>query len=55
MVLRHHVAVPPYVFPIRMPLVPQADVLPDSDKLSLPQSFSLQVGFDEFFHLACDV
>ena len=54
-VLRHRVAVNPYVFPIRMLLVPQTYVLPGSDELSFPQGFSLQVGLDEFFHLARDV
>ena len=53
-VLRHHVAVIPYVSLVRMLLVPQTYVLPGPDELSLPQGFRLQVCLDEFFHLARD-
>ena len=54
-VLRHHLAVIPYVPPVRVLLVPQADVLPGPYELPLPQGFRLQVGIDEFLHLARDV
>ena len=54
-VLCHHVVVPSEVVFVRVPLVPQTYVFPGSDEIPFPQGFRLQVGLDEFFHLARDV
>ena len=54
-VLSHYVAVISYVPLVRMLLVPQTYVLPGSNEIPLPKGFRLQVGLDEFFHLARDV